>query len=286
MDPLPVDSTPLWPQGPVSSHLPFPGPLQKRLKLLHSKQMRPAQLGPLPAPEHCEGSESKAERTQAPTSGSRKGVGSHELSSGDQLQPPHLVNTALWGQPPMLCSPVTERSDFWALPWRGTSGDPDLLASGPLRNVIAPAAPLLCQDAGDAEHWLPTPLALPPDHRLGTQGTGEQGESQQRPPLQVALPRFVLKVLFSHTSTHIAVFICERGRIFLSRCHFWLFHSKKRISHFYSFLPASASAINSHMYTCVHPRTHTGSWTSVQQHPRLSGVDSGLHSKSDRQKGG
>lgn len=118
---------------------------------------------------------------------------SRVLSSGDEVQPPHLVSAGPWGRPPALCSSVTERSDLWALPWGGTYGDRTFWPAA-LWGASLLLLPLTWPGCW-ACRALPAPphLALPPDHCLGTQGTGEQGESQLGPPLQVALPRFVLK---------------------------------------------------------------------------------------------
>lgn len=92
------------------------------------------------------------------------------------------------------------------------------------------------------------------------------------------LPRFVLKVSFSDTSTHDAIFIYERGRIFLSGCNFWLppFKKQKRVIPIHFFLPLLLSlthffCINippthahTRTYTSAHPRAHTeaGTWSN------------------------
>lgn len=92
---------------------------------------------------------------------------------------------------------------------------------------------------------------------MGDRGTA--GQSQQWQPLQVILPGFVLRVLFGGTSTHVAIFICERGRIFLNGCNFWLFpcREKKRVSHSYSFLPASSTLLYKHTHADTHKHPHT-----------------------------
>jgi hypothetical protein len=92
---------------------------------------------------------------------------------------------------------------------------------------------------------------------MGDRGTA--GQSQQWQPLQVILPGFVLRVLFGDTSTHVAIFICERGRIFLNGCNFWLFPSRGRKRVFHSYSLPHFFCINTpmHIHTNIHTRAHT-----------------------------
>ena len=143
-------------------------------------------------------------------------------------------------------------------------------ASGqqPLKGTVAPATPPLVQNAGGG--WAQTSLlALPPDrcgeHRgRGTEDRGAAGRSQQWQPLQVILPGFVLKVSFGDTSTHVAIFICERGRIFLNGCNFWLFPYKKKkkfLIPIHVFLPLLLPLPHFCINTPMHTHTHTARQT-------------------------
>ena len=170
------------------------------------------------------------------------------LSSKCLLQSCHLVNTTLWDCAPVLSfhSPVTQRSGLSAsFLGRGvTSGDSAPLASSSRSSLFLL---MVVRSTGDR---------------------GTAGESQQGQPLQVILSRFVLKVSLSDTRTHVTIFIYERGRIFLNEYNFWLFPSKKKkkVSHSYSFLPASAPASHTlPLHKHIHERTQAHTYTSTQK---------------------
>lgn len=110
---------------------------------------------------------------------------------------------------------------------RETSGNLAPLASSPLAKELTAPASAICQNAGGGGAGIDTPRPLLPDCALGSMGTrgtgGQGGESQHRQSLQVTLSGFVVEVSSGDTSTHVAIFIWERGRVFLNGCNFWLF---------------------------------------------------------------
>lgn len=124
----------------------------------------------------------------------------------------------------------------------------------------------MLQGGGWAQISLP---ALPLSGSSGSMGYGGQ-KSKERKPAESASsrtpPGFVLKVLFGDTSFHITIFICERDRIFLNGCNFWLFPLKKKSSFLVisSCLCFSVSGTlvlykhtHAHTHTPADPQTHT-----------------------------
>lgn len=109
----------------------------------------------------------------------------------------------------------------------------------------------------------------------------------------MTLPGFVLKVSFGDTSTHL-LYLSVRGRIFLNRCNFWLFPSKKKknvliLIHFLLPLPLTHSCRDTHVHARTLRRTQTRTSTHrkagrpLVQPPRPSGVGSGLPRMMERQ---
>lgn len=108
-------------------------------------------------------------------------------------------------------------------------------------------------------------LALPSLGRsresVGVGRWGDRGTARTEPAVAASSSdssQFVLRVLFGGTSTHVAIFICERGRIFFERMLISgsFPAGRKRVSHSYSFLPASSTlCINTPMQ--IHTNIHT-----------------------------
>lgn len=143
---------------------------------------------------------------------------------------------------------------------------------------------------GEARHGCPFPQEV--RAHGGPEPRRARGESQQRQSLQVTRSGSVWKVAFGDTSTHVAIFIGERGRVFLNGCNFWLFPSKRNFSFLFlspclCFLHTSSVCTHGcarrprNTRTCPHAERRTlGSTTTI---PRLSVVDSCLSSMADRQ---
>lgn len=141
-----------------------------------------------------------------------------------------------------------------------TSGNLAPLASGPSNGITLLLPPPFARMLGEARHGCP----FPQEARAhgGPEPRRARGESQQRQSLQGTRSGSVWKVAFGDTSTHVAIFIGERGRVFLNGCNFWLFPSKRN----FSFLFISpclcflhTSSVRTH--TCTHgcargPETH------------------------------